>query len=104
MNSSGAPFGFRKKRRMPWKLFEMAENSGGIGGEDVAGKVADGLIGFQKFGVVVSDGFFVRGDDSVIAAGKRAGPGLVRAQFFVMLEDLARQGKQSVERFALRET
>ena len=34
----------------------------------MAGKAADGLIGFQKFGMVVCDGFFIR--DGVIVVPK----------------------------------
>jgi hypothetical protein len=89
---------------MPWKLFEMAENSGGIGGEDVAGKATDGLIGFQKFGMGAGDGFFVRGYDAVIAAGERASPRFVRPELFIVLEDLARQREKGLECFALRQS
>ena len=88
---------------MARKFLEMAEDSRGIGGEDVARKAADGLIGFQKFGMVVCDGIFVHGHDAVIAAGERAGPSIVRPEFFVVLENLARQREQGVESFALRE-
>src|SRR5258707_1220563 len=52
-------FGFGKQRRMARKSFETPEDIRGIGGENVAGKAADGLIGFQKFGMGTSDGFFV---------------------------------------------
>src|SRR5258708_21757109 len=86
---------------MARKSFEAAEDIRGIGGENVAGKAADGLIGFQKFGMGTSDGFFVRGNDAVIATGERAGPGLVGAELFVVVENLARQREQGVERFAL---
>src|SRR5579864_4408026 len=95
VNSSGAPFGFGKKRRMAGKLFEMAEDGGGIGGENVAGEAADGDVGFQKFGMVLGDGFFVGGYDAIIAAGERAGPGFVGAKLFVVLENLPRQGERS---------
>ena len=88
---------------MARKRFETPEDSGGIGGEDVAGKAADGDVGFQEFGVVVSDGFFVRGYNAIIAAGERAGPGFVRSELFVVIEDLARQGEQSLEGFTLRQ-
>jgi len=75
---------------MAWKRFKTSEDGCRIGGENVAGKAADGDVGFQKFGMVVSDGFFVRRHDAVIAAGERAGPGLVRAELFVVFENLAR--------------
>src|SRR5258707_14746567 len=88
---------------MARKSFETSEDIRGIGGENVAGKTADGLIGFQKFGMGTSDGFFIRGYDAVIAAGERAGPGLVGAELFVVVEDLARQREQGVKRFALRQ-
>jgi hypothetical protein len=89
MNSSGAPFGFGKKWRVSRKLLELAENSGGICGEDVAGKTADSDVRFQKFGVVVCDGIFVRCHDAVISAGERAGPGFVGSESFVVFKDLA---------------
>jgi hypothetical protein len=74
---------------MPWKRFKAPEDGCRISGEDVAGKAADGDVGFQKFGMVVSDGLFVRGHDTVIAAGERAGPGLAGAELFVVFENLA---------------
>src|SRR5260370_6253885 len=86
---------------MARKSFETSEDIRGIGGENVAGKAADGLIGFQKFGMGTSDGFFVRGNDAVIATGERAGPGFVGAELFVVVENLARQREQGVEGFAL---
>lgn len=86
---------------MARKSFETAEDIRGIGGENVAGKAADGLIGFQKFGMRTSDGFFVRGNDAVIATGERAGPGFVGAELFVVVENLARQREQGPEGFAL---
>jgi len=86
---------------MARKLFEMAKGGSGIGGQDVAGETADGDVGFQKFGMVVRDGFFVRGYDAEIAARKRAGPGFVGTKLFVVLQDLAGQREQGVECFAL---
>ena len=88
---------------MARKFFEMAEDGGGIGCEDVAGKSADSDVGFQKFGMVVRDGFLIGCHDAVIAAGERAGPGFTGAELFVMLENLTRQREQGMKRFAMRE-
>ena len=87
---------------MSWKRFEFFERRGRIVGEDVRGETAGSLIGFEKFGMVAGDGFFVSAHDAVVAARERAGPGFVRAEFFVVIEHLAGQRKQSELRFAAR--
>src|SRR5215468_3725253 len=79
VNSRGAPFGFCNWCGMPGKRFESFENLGGMCGEHVRGKAAHGLISFQKFRMACGDGFFMRPHNAIVAAGKRAGPGFVRA-------------------------
>ena len=88
---------------MPWKRFESFECRDWIVGEHVRRQAAGCLIGFKKFGMAAGDGFFVGAHDAVVAPGERAGPGLVRAESFVVIEHLAGQGEQCELRLATRE-
>ena len=85
---------------MPWKRIEILKNRGWLCCQHMRGETACDLVSLQKFGMEASDGLFVRGNDAIIAARERAGPGLVWAKLFVMVEHLARQREQRAHGFA----
>ena len=88
---------------MPWKRIEILKNRGWLCGQHMRGETACGLVSFQKFGMEVGDGLFVRGDDAIISARERAGPCFVWAKLFVVVEHLPGKGEQRAHGFAAGE-